>query len=128
MSVIRQAAARLRGARHIEWVLLAAVLAALLLVTADAPGADLYESTSLERRMENVLSCIEGAGKVRVRVHSEDAAAAFAPQDGQAAGVLVVAEGAGNLRVNMELQRAVQALLGVEAEQIEILTMKEDDI
>ena len=127
MSVIRQAMDRLRGARHIEWVLLAAVLAALLLVTADAPGADVYESTSLERRMENVLSCIEGAGRVRVLVHSADAAA-FASQDGQAAGVLVVAEGAGNLKVNMELQRAVQALLGVEAEQIEILTMKEDDL
>ena len=127
MSVIRQAMDRLRGARHIEWVLLAAVLAALLLVTADAPGADVYESTSLERRMENVLSCIEGTGRVRVLVHSADAAA-FASQDGQAAGVLVVAEGAGNLKVNMELQRAVQALLGVEAEQIEILTMREDDL
>lgn len=127
MSFIRQAAARLRGARHIEWVLLAVALAAFLLLTADSPGAGLYESTSLERRMENVLSCIDGAGKVRVLVHSADAAA-FSSQDGQASGVLVVAEGAGNLKVNMELQRAVQALLGIEAEQIEILTMKEDEV
>jgi stage III sporulation protein AG len=42
--------------------------------------------------------------------------------------VLVVAEGAGDLKVNMALQRAVQALLDVDAEQIEILTMKEDDV
>ena len=128
MSVIRQAMDRLRGARHIEWVLLAIALAVVFLMTADGQGADLYESTSLERRMENVLSCIEGAGKVRVLVNPGNAAAAFSPQDGQAAGVLVVAEGAGDLKVNMALQRAVQALLDVDAEQIEILTMKEDDV
>lgn len=128
MSVIRQAMDRLRGARHIEWVLLAIALAVVFLMTADGPAADLYESTSLERRMENVLSCIEGAGKVRVLVNPGTAAAAFSTQDGQAAGVLVVAEGAGNLKVNMALQRAVQALLDVDAEQIEILTMKEDDV
>lgn len=128
MPFIRQVMDRLRGARHIEWVLLALALAAFFLLTADAPGADLYESTSLERRMENVLSCIEGAGRVRVLVNPGTAAAAFSAQDEQAAGVLVVAEGAGNLKVNMELQRAVQALLGVEARQIEILTMKEDDV
>ena len=126
MAFIRQAAARLRGARYIEWALLAIGLAAFLLLTADAQGGEAYESTSLERRMENVLSCIDGAGKVRVLVHSAEATAAFSSQDGRAAGVLVVAEGAGNLKVNMELQRAVQALLGIEAEQIEILTMEED--
>ena len=69
MPFIRQVMGRLRGARHIEWVLLALALAAFFLLTADAPGADLYESTSLERRMENVLSCIEGAGRVRVLVN-----------------------------------------------------------
>ena len=125
MSVIRQAAERLRGARHIEWALLAVVLAALLLIAANEPDTGEYEATALERRMEQVLSCIEGAGEVRVLVHSADAVSAFAPQDGQTVGVLVVAEGAGSLKVNMELQRAVQALLGIEAEQIEILT-KED--
>ena len=128
MPFIRQVMNRLRGARHIEWVLLTLALAAFFLLTADTPGADSYEATSLERRMENVLSCIEGAGRVRVLVNPGTAAAAFSAQDERAAGVLVVAEGAGNIKVNMELQRAVQALLGVEARQIEILTMKEDDV
>lgn len=128
MAVVRQAIERLRGARHIEWVLLAVMLAALVLMAGSSPEEGEYEATSLERRMENVLSCIEGAGRVRVLVHSTDAVSAFASQDERAAGVLVVAEGADDLKVNMELQRAVQALLGIEAGQIEILTMREDDL
>ncbi len=38
-------------------------------------------------------------------------------------GVPAAAEGAGDMRVMLELQQAVRALLGVETEQIEILTM-----
>lgn len=127
MSVVRQAAEKLRGARHIEWVLLAVMLAALVLLLTDEPADSGYESTSLERRMESVLSSIEGAGRVRVLVNSPEATAVFSGGSGSAGGVLVVAEGADDLKVCMELQRAVKALLGVEAGQIEILTMKEDD-
>ncbi len=126
MSVIRQAVQRLRGARHIEWVLLAVALSALFLLTAGTGGGE-ADSASLERRMERVLSLVEGAGEVRVLVHSPEAAEAFASGAERASGVLVVAEGAGSLKVSMALQRAVQALLGVEAEQIEVLTMKEGD-
>ena len=75
--------------------------------------------------MEAVLSSIDGAGEVRVLVNRAEAA--FASQTAPVTGVLVVAEGAGNMRVMIGLQQAVQALLGVEAEQIEILAMKEDD-
>ena len=124
MSLIRQAAEKLRGARHIEWVLLAGLLAAFFLLMGRAEPTN--QSTALEKRMENVLSMIEGAGRVRVLVNQTDSAEAFSPSGRQAAGVVVVAEGAGDMRVKMELQRAVQALLNVEAGQIEILTMKED--
>lgn len=127
MPGIRQALEKLRGARHIEWVFLVLALAALALLLTDAPAEHSGESTSLERRLEAVLSCVQGAGDVRVMVHSAEAVSAFAAQDGAASGVIVVAEGAGDLRVAMELQQAVQALLGVEAEHIEILSMKEDD-
>ena len=128
MSVFRQAMEKLRGARHIEWVMLAIALAALILLGVGGSSDSGEESTRLERRLESILSCIEGAGRVRVLVHSEEEAAAFAYQEEKTAGVLVVAEGAGNLKVNMELQRAVQALLGLQAEQIEILTMREGDL
>ena len=124
MPLIRQALQKLRSARHIEWVLLALALAAALLLLPDASG-EYSGSTSLERRMENVLSMIEGAGRVRVLVNQTESVQAFSNQSAQPSGVIVVAEGAGNMKVNLELQRAVQAFLGVEAEQIEILSMKE---
>ena len=124
MSLIRQALQKLRGARHIEWALLAGVLAAALLLSGGQQEHS--ASTALERRMENVLSMIEGAGRVRVLVNQPETVPAFAEQSGKPSGVIVVAEGAGNMKVNLELQRAVQALLGVEAGQIEILSMKEE--
>ena len=124
MSVIQRAAERLRGARHMEWVLLAVLLAAALLMTADGPD-ETEGATSLEKRMESVLSCIAGAGEVRVLVCSGDGGQLYGlPGEG---GVLVVAQGASDLKVSMELQRAVQALLGVRAEQIEILAMEEGE-
>ena len=104
MSALRQALDRLRGARHIEWILLAVALAAAVLLLTDSPDEISDESTALERRMESVLSCIQGAGEVRVLVNSGEAASAFASSDSSVTGVLVVAEGAGNLRVALELQ------------------------
>ncbi len=127
MSVLQKAAQKLRGARYIEWVLLTAALAALVLLLTDAPADSAYEATALEKRMESVLSSVEGAGRVRVLVNSEDAAAVFSAGGSAAGGVLVVAEGAGDILVAMELEQAVKALLGVESEQIGILTMKEAD-
>lgn len=124
MSLIRQAAERLRGARHIEWVLLAIALAAALMLLTDGSGQT-ESSTALERRMEGVLSVIEGAGRVRVLVNQGEAAPTFSGQSLQPSGVVVVAEGAGDMKVKLALQRAVQALLGVAADQIEILSMEE---
>ena len=112
---------RLRGARHIEWVFLLLLLEAAVLL-AGSPARQQAGQTDLERRMESVLSCVSGAGEVRVLVN--DGEAAFSGRS--AAGVLVVAEGASNMKVKLELQQAVCALLGVEAAQIEILAMEED--
>jgi hypothetical protein len=114
MSAIGQAWERLRSVRHIEWVLLCMACAAVLIVMGGAQEAG-GSATQLERRMESVLSCVEGAGKVRVLVNET-------PQ-GTVHGVLVVAQGADDLRVAMALERAVRALLNIESEQIEILGM-----
>jgi len=126
MSVVRQALDRLRGARHIGWLALAAALAALTLL-ATGGEAGFSGATELERRMESVLSCVEGAGRVRVLVSGDEAVPAGSFGQTRSAGVLVVAEGARDLRVKMELQQAVMALLGVDASQIEILGMKGED-
>ena len=127
MSVLRRTLDRLRGARSVEWALLAVGLAAGLLLLTRAESMPGAASTPLEARMESVLSCVAGAGRVRVLVHSKEDAAAFDAASAPASGVIVVAEGAGNVRVELELLEAVRALLGVDSERIEILAMKEAD-
>ena len=114
MAAIGQAWEKLRAVRHIEWVLLCVACAAVLIVMGGAQEAG-SGATQLERRMESVLESVEGAGSVRVLVNET-------PQ-GTVQGVLVVAQGANDLRVAMELERAVHALLNIESERIEILSM-----
>ncbi len=112
---------RLRGMRGLEWLLLAAALAAVLLMMSGGEQQR-AESTALEMRMESVLSCVAGAGQVRVLINGAQSAAF---EETPATGVVVVAEGADDLRVAMELQKAVQALTGLAAERIEVLGMED---
>lgn len=118
--------AALKGAKRIEWIVLLAVFAALILLFA-SQGAPEGERTALEARMEAVLSAIRGAGRVRVLVTTgEGDSQAFAPQDAQTVrGVVIVADGADDVRVALELAGAAQALLGVDADRIQVLKMEE---
>ena len=89
---------------------------------------------SLEKRLAAALSQLEGAGCVEVVIYQESrdassdhASAVFSvlgtssQQTTQPSGVLVLAQGADDLRVRLENARAVQALLGVPAANIEVL-------
>ena len=78
MSVLRRTLARLRAMRHIEWVLLIALLALLMLRIGNTWDSSQQESSELERRMEAVLECIQGAGEVRVLVNSTSTMTTFA--------------------------------------------------
>ena len=69
-----------------------------------------------EKRMERLLSSIEGAGRVSVMISQGT--------DGEIAGVVVAASGADDLRVMLELQRAVRTLTGLELDRIEIVKSK----
>ena len=112
MSGIRQAFERLRGVRHIEWVMLCIACAAVLILM----GGEECGSTQLEMRMENVLGCMEGVGDVRVLVNEG--------AGGSVVGVVIVAQGAKDLRVVLALEQAVQALMDIDAAQIEVLSME----
>ena len=127
MAVLGRLLERVRGARFLEWALLAIAVAAGILLLPHADSDQSSASTPLEARMESVLSCVKGAGKVRVLVNSQEDAPAFSSASAPVSGVIVVAEGAGNVRVELELLEAVHALLGVDSERIEILAMKEVD-
>lgn len=122
----------IRGARGIEFLLIAvavAVLGMAVMNTMRQPTQQMDARTDTERRLEDVLGEISGAGKVRVMVSesTNEAQAAFSEQAaGGIRGVLVVAEGAGDLRVYMEIQQAVRALLDVELSAVEIVEMRGD--
>lgn len=103
----------LKGARRIEWILAAAAIAVLLLMSGGLRFGGEGIQTDLERRLTGILSQVDGVGKVRVMV-AED-------EDGSVEGVLVAAEGADDIRVCLRIQYAVQTLLGAEASQIEVV-------
>lgn len=130
MGMVERAWNRIKGARSIEWIalLIGVAMLVMLLAPTDTEQEASGASTELEKRMERVLSAIEGAGRVHVLVREdEQVEAVFQSEDGargDGAGVLVVAEGAGNLRVRLELIRAVQALLNIDAARIEVLEME----
>ena len=127
MGTMRRALERLRAVRHIEWALLALLAAAALMLLSGASSDGTTQSGGLERRMEAVLECVQGAGRVRVLVNGSENTDPFSGHaDRSVVGVLVVAEGADDLNVALALGRAVQTLLGVESDQIEILDMQEN--
>lgn len=130
MSSLRQAIQKLRGARHLELLLVLGLISAiaLLLLRGGVPET-VTTGTPLEARMEAVLSKVQGAGRVRVLLREKDqAVSTFSQGSGdplvQVEGAVVVAEGADDVRVALELMRAVKALLGVDAERIEVLRME----
>ena len=119
--------AALKGAKRMEWIILLAVAAALILLLSSR-SAPQGQQTALEARMEAVLSAVRGAGRVRVLVSSgEGDSQAFSQQDPQSVrGVVIVADGADDVRVALELSGAAQALLGVDADKIQVLKMEGD--
>ena len=108
---------KLRGARGLEWLLLliAACVAALVLTRGGSDAG--AQPTELEARLERVLSAVEGAGEVRAMVSE---------QNGEIAGVVIVAAGAEDVGVRLSLMQAARALLDVELDQIEVIQMRRD--
>ena len=116
--------AALKGAKRMEWIVLLAVFAALILLLTSQSAPE-GKRTALEARMEEVLSAVRGAGRVRVLVSAEGDSQAFSAQGTQPVrGVVIVADGADDIRVALELTGAAQALLGVDADKIQVLKME----
>ena len=141
---IREKMKRVKGA---EWAMLLIVLGlvgslllspggTLLGGSEQSPAPSGAVSDALEDRLSRVLSSMEGVGRVEVVIHySQPAARAGTWLDtqsqdqaeGEPLGVVVVAEGAGDLRVRLEISRAVQTLLRLSADAVEVFSMGESD-
>ena len=95
------------------------LLLALLFRTGDTGGM-----TGEERRIAQTLSCVQGAGKVRVTLYSAQPGTAFGG-GAQTSGALVVAQGATDVRVRLRLTEAVETLLGLPPGSVLVLEMEE---
>lgn len=76
------------------------------------------KADTFEARLENILSKIEGVGKVDVLISYEDGEGASKP-----VAAVVIAEGADMPEARIKLQLAVETSLGLPASRIKIFTM-----
>ena len=105
---------RLRAAPRVALYAGVALAAALaLLLVRPGQGGDAARS-GLERRLERMLSGVDGVSGVRVMV-TED-------ESGAVEGVLIVCRRMDGLRAGLRLQRAVRALLDVDLERISVMS------
>ena len=82
---------------------------------------------SLEARLEEVLSQVEGVGKVQVMVmtgEEKDSQSFYSSKENVVIGVLIAAQGADNSVVSRNLVEAVMALFQIEAHKIKVMKMK----
>ena len=96
--------------RYILLLLLAG--AALLLLPAGGADTSGSGATEEERRLEDVLSTVEGVGQVGA-LYSES-------------GVVVVCEGAASAAVRLRVTEAAAAYTGFGSDRITVLKMKTD--
>ena len=103
------------------------LLCALLLLAAALWGAGgANESGSAqEKRIAEVLSAIEGAGKVEVALFYAQTDTAFGASASAPAGAVVVAQGAQDMGVRLQLIRAMRTLLGLSENAVDVFVMEE---
>ena len=113
--------------KHGQWLILVLLLAlsgALLLTDFNLTGGE----TATEKRIAQVLSAMEGCGQVEVSIY-------YGPEKAQLwggttestapVGAVVVAEGADKVEVRLMLMRAVQTLLGLDQQSVQVFPMGE---
>lgn len=121
----------------------AAMLLAVLVIAGGAlwpqqtqlASQTVSHASELEARLGEVLSEISGAGRVEVAIQYEArqeaqpvwSGAQTNSGTGAPASVIVVAQGAGDVAVRLRLARAVQTLLRLDAECVEVFEMRKGE-
>ena len=113
---------RLRAALTPQALLL---LAVLLVLAAGMTGAGSRREAALERRIEQTLSGMDGAGRVRVTIRERDVPVSGGTVSASLSvpcGAVAVAQGADDPIVAMELRSALCALLGLPPSAVSVVT------
>lgn len=121
--------ARLRAALATPgaWVLLIACAVLLLFGTL---GTQREAGTSLEARIAQTLSSMEGAGRVEVVIRTREISSgeknslfsSSGETEAVPCGAVAVAEGADDPLVRMQLTQALCALLGLQASAVSVVS------
>lgn len=110
---MKQFLAALRAARKLELCVVALLLGLVLLACLNTGAMVGGEVSGEERRMQRILSAIDGAGRVRVMLSRDN--------DGACTGAVIAASGADDLLVQLKIQSAVQTLTGLPPDKINIV-------
>lgn len=111
--------------KHGQWlvlILLLALAGALLLSDFDLSGGQ----SAVEKRIAQVLSAMEGCGKVEVSIYYGPEVQQVWGDSTKSAlpiGAVVVAEGADRVEVRLMLIRAVTTLLGLDQQAVQVFPM-----
>lgn len=105
-----------KSARKAEIIIVAAALLMLILLSLGNSFPVDGAVTDEERRMQRILSQVEGAGSVKVMLSTDES--------GELLGAVVAASGAGEIAVQLRLQQAVHTLTELELDQIEVVKSK----
>lgn len=123
---------RLKSIKHIE-VIIAILFALIVLLvyfsSTSAIGAKTVQNasqsssytTQIETKLENLLSQIDGAGKIDVMIMCESEGVQSEDAIPTIQSAVVVASGASDVFVRLEIIKAVEALLKIDAKNIEVL-------
>lgn len=101
------------------WLAAALALAALCLLFSSNGS---QTASQEERRIAEVLSVIEGAGKVEVVLY-HNRQNTFGSETSPT-GAVVVAQGADDVEVRLQLIRAVRTLLGLPESAVDVFAME----
>ena len=124
-----------KGSKYLVFILAGLLVLVMCIPAGTSLGEDIQEekyesSKDIENQLENVLSAMEGVGKVKVMITTEeDAGSVFGTQGkGQkVCGVVVVAEGAGSAVINARISDAVKALFSIDVHKISIVKMRSQE-
>lgn len=126
--------------KNIEVIIAVIVIGIVLLIYASTLPTDKSKkltaeqdfqvtASDVEQRLAEILSQIDGAGRVCVMItyESTDHSMEVGNQESTSLkikGVIIVAEGADDIGVKLNLIRATQTVLAIKANTIEVFVMK----
>ena len=124
-----------KGSKYIVFILAGLLILVMCIPTGTSTSKLTQEEESvsdveLEERLAQVLSSMEGVGKVKVMITTEgDTSSVFGTETGgqKVSGVVVVAEGAGNATINARISDAVKALFSMDVHKISIVKMRSQE-